>query len=115
MTMMFKLPNKKEGCSDEDAPKIAIRKMNLMLKTLTNKLPCRVGPWKFNKATVLKEKDLFKILPEDIDFVESYVFDYNRFLSPGKTGYIRLNIFYSDLINPSEIQGVVATFKRPRE
>ena len=43
--MMFKLPSKKEGCSDGDAPLIAIEKMNEMLKVLSNKLPCRVGPW----------------------------------------------------------------------
>ena len=45
MKMMFKLPSKKEGCSDADAPHIAIKKMNEMLKVLSNKLPCCVGPW----------------------------------------------------------------------
>ena len=45
MTMMFKLPSNKEGCSDADAPLMAIQKMNEMLKVLSNKLPCRVGPW----------------------------------------------------------------------
>ena len=116
MTMMFKLPIKQEECSDNDAPITAIKKMNLMIKTLTNKLPCRVGPWIMNKgASALTEKDLYKVLPEDIDFVESYVFDYNRFLSPGKTGYVRLHIFYSDLTSLPEIQGIVSQFKKPRE
>ena len=45
MTMMFKVPSKKDGCSDKDAPIAAIQKMNEMLKALSNKLPCRVGPW----------------------------------------------------------------------
>ena len=116
MTMMFKLPTKKEGCSDDNAPKIAIQKMNTMLRTLSNKLPCRVGPWTLIRPTSsVKDQDLYKTLPEDIDFVESYVFDYNRFLSPGKTGYVRLHIFYSDSTSVSEIQGVVSQFKKPRE
>ena len=112
MTMMFKMPSKKDGCSDEEAPKIAIQKMNMMLKTLTNKLPCKVGPWKRQSIIKLSEADLHNCLPEDIDFVESYVFDYNRFISPGKTGYVRLHIFYSDLTSLAEIKGVISQFKK---
>lgn len=48
MTMMFKLPTLKEGCVEEEAASFAIKKMNEMLKALTNKLPCRVGPWRMN-------------------------------------------------------------------
>ena len=116
MTMMFKLPGKEEGCDDDDAPLIAIQKMNDMIKALTNKLPCFVGPWK-NNVTYgpLKKEDLMTVLPDDIDFVESYVFDYNRFLGAGKTGYVRLHIFYSDLTSVSEIESVVSQFKKPRE
>ena len=116
MTMMFKLPQKKEGCTDDDAPITAIQKMNLMLKSLTNKLPCRVGPWTLiNPKLQIKETDLFTTFPEDIDLVESYVYDYNRFISLGKTGYVRLRIFYADSTSPAEIQGIAAQFKKPRE
>lgn len=117
MTMMFKIPSKKEGCSDENAPKLAIQKMNMMIKTLSNKLPCKVGPWILNQSiTVIKESDLCKFLPEDdIDFVESYVFGYSRLLAPGKNGYVRLRIFYTDLTSLAEIKGVIAQFKLPRE
>ena len=116
MSMMFKLPAKKDGCSEEDAPLVAIRRMNDMLKSLTNKLPCRVGPWiLLNSKTPLKEKDLFKTLPENIDLVESYVYDYNRFISPGKSGYVRLNIYFSDHTCISEILGVTSQFKKPRD
>jgi hypothetical protein len=116
MSMMFKLPTKKAGCSEEEAPILAIRKMNEMLKSLTNKLPCRVGPWIMNQSkSSLKEKDLLKILPENIDFAESYVYDYNRFISPGKTGYVRLHIYFSNFTSVSEILGVTSQFKKPRE
>ena len=116
MSMMFKVPTKKAGCSEEDAPMVAIKKMNEMIKSLTNKLPCRVGPWIMNQFKIsLKEKDLLKILPENIDFVESYVYDYNRFISPGKTGYVRLRIYFSNLTSVSEIAGVTSQFKKPRE
>ena len=50
MTMMFKIPGKEDGCDDDDAPIVAIQKMNDMIKALTNKLPCFVGPWKTNNA-----------------------------------------------------------------
>ena len=77
MTMMFKIPGKKEGCDDDDAPLIAIQKMNEMVKALTNKLPCFVGPWKNSNLQYgdIKKADLLTVLPENIDFVESYVFD----------------------------------------
>ena len=90
MTMMFKVPSKKDGCSDKDAPIAAIQKMNEMLKALSNKLPCRVGPWLDTnlKNGKIKDSDLLPTLPEDIDFVESYVYDYNRFIQPGKNGYV---------------------------
>ena len=117
MTMMFKIPSETEGCSTEEAPLIAIKKMNDMLKALSNKLPCRVGPWlNVNiKTGELKSKDLLKTLPEDVDFVESYVYDYNRFIQPGKNGYVRLLIFYSDRTSVQEISSVVSQFKTPRE
>ena len=116
MTMMFKLPTKKEGCSDEDAPITTIKKMNSMIKSLTNKLPCRVGKWSItNKNLPTGEQGLYTSFPENIDLVESYVFNFNRFLAPGKTGYVRLQFFFSDLINIAELKGVIAQFKKPRE
>ena len=88
-----------------------------MLKALTNKLPCRVGPWTYNSLSkkVPLDEDFLKALPHDVDFVESYGYDYNRFIAPGKTGYVRLNIYYSDLTSVSDIQSVVSQFKQPRE
>ena len=66
--------------------------MNQMIKALTNKLACRLGPWKMKDAkTMLKATDLLTELPEDIDFAETYVYDFNRFLSFGKNGYVRLH------------------------
>ena len=117
MTMMFKIPSKEEGCSEKDAPIVAIQKMNEMLKSLSNKLPCRVGPWLDNTLTngSIQDSDLINTLPEDIDFVEAYVYEYNRFIQPGKNGYVRLRIFFSDLTSKSEIKAIAAQFKTPRE
>ena len=51
-----------------------------MLKALTNKISCRIGPWKQkDKKTKLKKEDLITQLPEDVDFVELYVYDFKRF------------------------------------
>ena len=100
MTMMFKIPSKKEGCSDKEAPIVAIQKMNEMLKALSNKLPCRVGPWLDNNLTngSIQDSDLITTLPEDIDFVESYIYEYNRFILPGKR---HLRIFTLETKNTS--------------
>ena len=78
---MFKLPAKTGDLIDEDAPILSIRKMNQMIKALTNKLPCRLGLCKMkDNKTRLKVQDLLTGLPEDVDFVETYVYDFNRFL-----------------------------------
>ena len=75
MTMLFRLPSEKYGCDDNDALIVAIQKMNEMIKALTNKLPCRVGPWN-SRSLVGNSKldDLLTILPEDVDFIESHIF-----------------------------------------
>ena len=114
-TMMYKLPPKSGDLSEEDAPILSIQKMNQMIKALTNKLPCKIGPWKLKDTkTKLKMTDLLSELPEDIDFVETYVYDFNRFLSLDKNGYVRLNFFYSDSTCLPEIEQVISQFKIPR-
>ena len=53
--------------------------------------------------------NLLTSLPDDIDFVESYAFYYNRFIGSGKIGYIRLHTYYSDsdMTSAMEIKLVV--------
>ena len=86
MTMMFKIPSKKDECENNNAPLVAILKINEILKALTRKIPCRVGPWNISNLVYddPKKDDLLTNLLDNIDFVESYVFHYNRFLAPGK-------------------------------
>ena len=54
-------------------------------------------------------------LPEDINFIESYCFDYNRYIDYGKTGYAIIYIFYTKATNKAEIQAVVVQFKKTKE
>ena len=117
MRMMIKIPSKKQGISDDDAPFEAIKKINEMLKALTNKLPVKVGPWKYNSQSKIKpmKSEFYTCLPEDVDIVEAYVFDYSRFLRAGKSGYFRLQLFYGDDTSASEIKSVAAQFKKPKE
>ena len=93
--------------------------MNEMIKVLTNKIPYKIGPWKNIESWKSNYHPdptyLVTELPEDIDFVESYVFDCNRFIHPGKTGYVRMQNFYTEATNEAEIQAVVAQFKKTRE
>ena len=53
--------------------------MNEMIKALTNRLPCKIEPWKNIKSGIYNyhpdQTDLLTELPEDIDFVKSYIFD----------------------------------------
>ena len=115
LTMMFKLPNKTGDYCEDDAPIISIQVMNQMIKALTNKVQCRVGPWKLKgRKTTLKMKDLIRELPEEVDFVESYVYGYSRFLRLGKTGYVRLHVFYSEDTSLAEIKSVIEQFRIPR-
>ena len=116
MTMMFKLPSIKEGCVEDEAATFSIKKINEMLKVLTNKLPCRVGLWNISNFEygTPKLKDLLTELPIDVDFVESYIYDFNRFIQPGKNGYVRPHIYYSSATSPSEIQSVCSLFRATR-
>ena len=77
MTMMFKVPSIKYGIDDDDAPLEATSKMDEMLKALINKLPCQVSPWDSSNKICgnLTVDNLFTTLPEDVDFVESYILD----------------------------------------
>ena len=87
-----------------------------MLKVLTNKLPCRVGPWNISnlKYGIPRLTDLLTELPNDVDFVESYTFDFNRFIQPGKNGYVRLHLYYTSTTSTSEIQSVCSQFRATR-
>ena len=59
MTMMFVIPSKEEGVDDDEAPTEAIKKINLLLKTVINKIPnIRIGPWLVDKQ--LKKDSLLK-------------------------------------------------------
>ena len=83
-----------------------------MLKALTNKLPIKIGPWKYNSKSKIRPtaSDLYICLPEDVDIVEAYVFDYSRFLRAGKSGYFRLQLFFGDDTSSSEIKLIAAQF-----
>ena len=111
VSVMCAVPSK--DVDEDEAPLEGIRKMNLMIKSLINKIPLvKLGLW--NPAAVSKNIFL-KELPEDVDVVEKYAFDFNRFLSPGKNVYCRLNLYYNlKKISISEIESVIAGFKKPR-
>ena len=90
MTIMFTLPKEEDDTEETEATLTAIDKINQMLNLLVNKLPkVRLGPWTATTATI-KDKQLLKNLPLKIDVAEQYIYDYNRFISPGQRGYCRL-------------------------
>ena len=83
MTMMFVIPSQEDGVDEDEAQMEAIKRINLLLKTTINKIPSiRIGPWLVDKN--LNKASLLKKLPDDIDIVERYIYDYNRFISPGE-------------------------------
>ena len=98
---------------EEEAPFEAIRKMNQMVKCLINKIPSvKLGLWNPEPGDTNK---FLKELPEDVDIVEKYAHDFNRFLSPGKKLYCQLNVFYnSSRTSIAEIESVISGFKKPR-
>ena len=94
--------------------------MSKILNTLSNKLHCNIVPcWKYVKQWVLikylNPKDVLTELPEDVDFIESYIFNYNHFIPLDRTGNIHVHIFYLDFTNLAEIQAIVTQIKDSRE
>ncbi len=50
-----------------------------------------------------------------MEIVEKYVYDYNRFVSPGGRIYGQINVFYDEKkTNISEIENVAQGFRKPR-
>ena len=81
-----------------------------MIKALTNKLPVKVGPWQFNDKSKIKptSTEFYTCLPEDVDIMETNVFNYSRFIRAGKTRYVRLQLYYDDNTTLAEIKSVAA-------
>ena len=112
-TMMFVVPSKEDGIDDNDAPFEAIKKINLMLKTVITKIPgIRIGPWLVGNE--INKDSLPKKLPEDIDIVERYVYKFDRFIFPVDRVYCRLNIYYDSATSIAKIESIVRKFKKPR-
>ena len=60
-------------------------------------------------------QSLLSELPEDVDTVEKYAYDCNRFVSPGKNIHCRLHtIFNKQETSKDEIEEVIAGFRKPR-
>ena len=85
MSMMITVPGNNKGIDEDEAPLEAIRKMNLMIKSLINKIPSiKLGPWLNTEGN--DNKYLLE-LPDDVKIVEKYVHEYTRFVSPGARIY----------------------------
>ncbi len=82
MSIMVLIPTADKGIDDNEAPLVAIRKFNAMISALLNKIPpISLGPWLVSEK--VKKADLLQELPEDFNIVERYIYDFNRFISPG--------------------------------
>ena len=98
---MFSLLKQEEGEEEYEAPLVAIEKMNAMISSLVNKLPkVRLGPW-LSSSHEIKKKELLKKLPMKVDVAKHYVFDYNRFISPGQRGYCKSPIIFPTIYHNS--------------
>ena len=111
VSVMCAIPSK--DVEEDEAPFEGIRKMNRMVKSLINKIPSvKLAVW--NPASG-SSNTFLKELPEDVDVVEKYAHDFNRFISPGKNLYCRLNLFFNpNKTSISEIDSVIAGFRKPR-
>ena len=111
LSMMLSIPGIEKGIDEDEAPLEAVRKINAMLRSLVNKVPSvKFVPW----SGLTTKKDMFLTeLPEDLDIVEKYVYDFNRFYSPGDRAYCRINIQYK-AGSLGEIESVISGFKNKR-
>ena len=82
-----------------------------MLKTLINKVPgLYIRPWLMD--TEINKDALLKKLPEDIDIVERYVYDSDRFIYPRERTYCRLIVYYNSTGSIAEIESIAQIFKK---
>ena len=86
--------------------------MNQIPKYLISKIPSvRFGLWiglPSHKNKLLTE------IQEDVDVVERYAYDFNRFISPGDQSYCRLHDDYLAPMTLNKIESVIAGFNKPR-
>ena len=112
LSIMVSIPGTNKGIDEDEAPLEAVRKMKTMLTSLNNKIPSvKVGPWIGSES---KKDKLLSKLPEDIDLVERYVSDFNRFISPDPRAYCRIHLYYGDKINMTQIELVIQGFKKTK-
>ena len=64
---MFQLPNRKDGCDDNDALLVSIQKINKMIKALSNKLPCCLGS--YNTRTLVEKIKMEDLITELLEYV----------------------------------------------
>ena len=84
LSIIFLVPGTDKGIDKEKSPLKAIRQVNVMIKSLTNKITSvKVIPWIGN---LTKEEAFLTEFPEDLDIAEKYNYDFNRFYSPGDRG-----------------------------
>ena len=85
VSVMCAIPSK--DVEEEEAPFEGIRKMNRMIRSLTNKIPSvKLGLW---NPALGSTNTFLKKLPEDVDVVEKHAYNFKRFISPGKNLYCR--------------------------
>ena len=77
MRRMIQIPSKKQVINDDNAPLEAIKKINEMIKALTNKIPVKIVLWQYSSKSNIKptSSEFYTCLPEDVDIAEGYIFD----------------------------------------
>ena len=79
-----------------------------MIKISISKLLyIRFDAWK----SEMKDNILSKELPEDADIVERYIYDFNRFISPGDWYYCQLHAYVDNSTSLAEIESIIVGFK----
>lgn len=83
---MYVIPSSEKGIDEDKAPLKSIRGMNKMIRILVNKyLLVKFGPL---ISPVKRTNLLLAKFPEDVNIVERYVFDHNKFIFSRNRSYI---------------------------
>ena len=111
------IPKADTGVTREQAPQIAIEKLNAMLQVLSNKHKgIAFIPWKLDTNAEISPKDIFETIPStDYNFCEKNIYGFNRFASPGSFLKLRAHIAYPESIPLASILETTSSFFISRE
>ena len=113
LNLMFSMPDE-ESSETNDCITEAVHAMNELIEPLINKIPSiRLCPW-LTFPSAVKKKEYLKRLPNNVDIVERYVYDFSRSIAFGQKGFCRIQVVFPDSVTVDQITHSSDKLRIPR-